>query len=94
MDACDGLGGGATKERVLEFMRDSRIGTYGAAALGLMLAAKVLALGSLPPTLSRGARRRPCGEPRLERGCDRHRQLRARPTASPSRWRMASAPAA
>lgn len=48
-DACDGLGGGTTRERALEIMRDSRLGTYGAAGLGLMLAAKVLALGSLPP---------------------------------------------
>jgi len=48
-DACDGLGGGASRERALEIMRDSRLGTYGAAGLGLMLAAKVLALGSLPP---------------------------------------------
>ena len=29
-DACDGLGGGATRERALEIMRDSRLGTYGA----------------------------------------------------------------
>ncbi len=47
-DACDGLGGGATRDRALAIMRDSRIGTYGAAALGLALAAKVLALGALP----------------------------------------------
>ena len=47
-DACDGLGGGATRERALEIMRDSRLGTYGAAALGLMLAAKVLALSAAP----------------------------------------------
>ena len=32
-DTCDGLGGGATRERALEIMRDSRIGTYGACAL-------------------------------------------------------------
>ena len=30
-------------------MRDSRLGTYGAAGLGLMLAAKVLALAAAPP---------------------------------------------
>lgn len=47
-DACDGLGGGVTRERALEIMRDSRLGTYGAAGLGLMLAGKVLALGALP----------------------------------------------
>ena len=47
-DACDGLGGGATRERALEIMRDSRLGTYGAAGLGLMLAAKILALAAAP----------------------------------------------
>ncbi len=47
-DACDGLGGGATRARALEIMRDSRIGAYGAAGLGLMLAAKVMALAALP----------------------------------------------
>lgn len=47
-DACDGLGGGPTRERALEIMRDSRLGAYGAAGLGLMLAGKVLALGGMP----------------------------------------------
>jgi adenosylcobinamide-GDP ribazoletransferase len=32
-DAADGLGGGRTRERKLEIMRDSRIGTYGVCAL-------------------------------------------------------------
>ncbi len=48
-DACDGLGGGVTRARVLEIMRDSRLGTYGAAGLGLMLAARVAALVALAP---------------------------------------------
>lgn len=47
-DACDGLGGVRPRERVLEIMRDSRIGTYGVLGLGLMLATKVAALASLP----------------------------------------------
>jgi adenosylcobinamide-GDP ribazoletransferase len=47
-DACDGLGGGATPERALAIMRDSRLGTYGAIGLGLVLGAKVLALAALP----------------------------------------------
>lgn len=34
-DTCDGFGGGWTKERILEIMKDSTIGTYG--ALGLIL---------------------------------------------------------
>lgn len=38
-DVADGFGGGRTPERKLEIMRDSRIGTYGAAALivGILL---------------------------------------------------------
>ena len=32
-DTMDGFGGGATRERKLEIMRDSRLGSYGAAAL-------------------------------------------------------------
>ena len=47
-DACDGLGGTRPRERVLEIMRDSRIGTYGVLGLGMMLAAKVAALAALP----------------------------------------------
>ena len=50
-DTCDGLGGGATRERALEIMRDSRLGAYGAAGLGLMLAAKILALAAAPPAV-------------------------------------------
>jgi adenosylcobinamide-GDP ribazoletransferase len=47
-DACDGLGGGSTRERTLEIMRDSRLGTYGTAGLTMMLAGKVACLASLP----------------------------------------------
>lgn len=36
-DTADGFGGGRDRERKLEIMRDSRIGTYGAAALGLSI---------------------------------------------------------
>jgi adenosylcobinamide-GDP ribazoletransferase len=47
-DMCDGFGGGHTRERVLEIMKDSRIGAYGAIGIGCLLAMKVLALSSLP----------------------------------------------
>ncbi|MEM8869788.1 MAG: adenosylcobinamide-GDP ribazoletransferase [Pseudomonadota bacterium] len=47
-DCADGLGGGATRARALEIMRDSRIGTYGALALVLSLILRVSALASLP----------------------------------------------
>lgn len=46
-DAADGLGGGATPERRLEIMKDSRHGTYGVAALCLMLILRVTALAGL-----------------------------------------------
>jgi len=46
-DVADGFGGGATRERKLEIMRDSRIGAYGAAALALSLLLRVGALGAL-----------------------------------------------
>lgn len=48
-DACDGLGGGQTRARVLEIMRDSRLGTYGSLGLGLMVGGKIAVLAALPP---------------------------------------------
>jgi adenosylcobinamide-GDP ribazoletransferase len=47
-DTFDGLGGGATRERALQIMKDSRIGTFGMVALVLTLAIKVAALNALP----------------------------------------------
>jgi adenosylcobinamide-GDP ribazoletransferase len=47
-DSADGFGGGWEREKVLAIMRDSRIGTYGAAALVLSLLARVLLIASLP----------------------------------------------
>ena len=46
-DACDGLGGGWDKAQALTIMKDSRIGSYGAAGLTLMLLAKATALVEL-----------------------------------------------
>ncbi len=46
-DAADGLGGGWSKERVLEIMKDSRIGAYGAMALWCTLTLRWTALWSL-----------------------------------------------
>jgi len=48
-DSFDGFGGGWTKDRVLEIMRDSRIGTYGTLALILVVLGKLNFLSSLPP---------------------------------------------
>jgi adenosylcobinamide-GDP ribazoletransferase len=47
-DSVDGFGGGWEPDRVLAIMRDSHIGTYGAAALALSLLARVLLIASLP----------------------------------------------
>jgi adenosylcobinamide-GDP ribazoletransferase len=47
-DAADGFGGGWSREKILAIMRDSRIGTYGSAALTLSLVSRVLLISSLP----------------------------------------------
>jgi adenosylcobinamide-GDP ribazoletransferase len=46
-DTADGLGGGRTRERKLEIMRDSRIGTYGACALLISLLLRWSALTAI-----------------------------------------------
>jgi adenosylcobinamide-GDP ribazoletransferase len=46
-DAADGLFGGQSIERRLEIMKDSRHGTYGVAALCLLLLLRVTALGAV-----------------------------------------------
>lgn len=46
-DVADGFGGGDTRERRLEIMRDSRIGAYGGVALVLALALRIGALATL-----------------------------------------------
>lgn len=47
-DACDGFGGGYSPEKILLIMKDSRIGTYGAAALCLLLLSRWQTLSLLP----------------------------------------------
>ena len=49
-DAFDGFGGGWTRERALEIMRDSRVGTFGALALIFLALAKYDFLSSLAPS--------------------------------------------
>jgi adenosylcobinamide-GDP ribazoletransferase len=48
-DMCDGFGGGMTRERVFEIMKDSRIGTYGTVGAGLLIALKCTLLAMLDP---------------------------------------------
>jgi adenosylcobinamide-GDP ribazoletransferase len=47
-DAADGFGGGWSKDQILAILKDSRIGSYGAAALVMSLLARYLLLASLP----------------------------------------------
>jgi adenosylcobinamide-GDP ribazoletransferase len=46
-DTIDGFGGGRTRDRKLDIMRDSRIGVYGVCALALSILIRVSALASL-----------------------------------------------
>lgn len=46
-DTFDGLGGSPERERALEIMKDSRLGTYGALVLMLVLLGRVVALAEL-----------------------------------------------
>ncbi len=46
-DFSDGFGGGYTKERILEIMKDSHIGTYGAVSLILLLLLKLFLLSEI-----------------------------------------------
>jgi adenosylcobinamide-GDP ribazoletransferase len=48
-DTFDGFGGGWSIEKRLTIMKDSRIGTYGALALGVGVALRIMALAVLSP---------------------------------------------
>jgi len=48
-DVCDGFGGGWTKQKILEIMKDSRIGTYGVIGLILILSLKFSFLYHMNP---------------------------------------------
>jgi adenosylcobinamide-GDP ribazoletransferase len=47
-DFCDGFGGGHTPDRVLEIMKDSRIGSYGTLALILAVGLRAACMMALP----------------------------------------------
>lgn len=47
-DVCDGFGGGWNKENILEYMKDSRLGTFGVIGLISVLFFKFFCLRSLP----------------------------------------------
>jgi adenosylcobinamide-GDP ribazoletransferase len=48
IDVCDGFGSGWNKDRILEIMKDSRIGAFGVLGICLLIALKLAALVSLP----------------------------------------------
>ncbi|MEL7111821.1 MAG: adenosylcobinamide-GDP ribazoletransferase [Pseudomonadota bacterium] len=50
-DTFDGVGGGLTRDKALQIMKDSRLGTYGTLALILALALKAATLMALTPLL-------------------------------------------
>ena len=54
-DMVDGLGGGWEKPRILEIMKDSRVGSYGVVAMVLALLGKFTLLNSLDGALVRYA---------------------------------------
>src|SRR5258708_1431413 len=47
-DSCDGFGGGTTSEHVLAIMKDSRVGTYAAIGISMMLGMKWTTLVVIP----------------------------------------------
>jgi adenosylcobinamide-GDP ribazoletransferase len=51
VDVCDGFGGGMQKERVLEIMKDSRVGAYGAIGVALLLILKCTVLTAMATML-------------------------------------------
>jgi adenosylcobinamide-GDP ribazoletransferase len=48
MDTCDGLFGGRTRERKVEIMRDSRVGSFGVLGAACVLLLKFALLASIP----------------------------------------------
>jgi adenosylcobinamide-GDP ribazoletransferase len=50
-DVCDGFGGGYGKERILEIMKDSQIGTYGALGLIFLMGLKISLLSTFPDVM-------------------------------------------
>lgn len=55
-DFCDGFGGGTTRERTLEIMKDSHIGTYGVLGLILYYMLIIATIHSAAPLFAPGIR--------------------------------------
>jgi adenosylcobinamide-GDP ribazoletransferase len=54
-DFCDAFGGVASGDRALTIMKDSRIGSYGALGLGLVVLLRLGAMVAMPPMLAMAA---------------------------------------
>jgi len=50
-DVCDAFGGGWTKERILEIMKDSNVGVFGLVGILLLLALKMALLAYIPSSI-------------------------------------------
>ena len=50
-DVCDAFGGGWTPEKILDIMKDSRVGAYGALGMFMMILTKILTLSAIPAGL-------------------------------------------
>lgn len=48
-DFCDGFGGGYTKSKILDIMKDSQIGTYGGLSLVFLVLMKLLLISEIDP---------------------------------------------
>ena len=51
-DCADGFGGGETRAQKLDIMKDSRVGSYGALALIIIMVARIAALSAFPADLN------------------------------------------
>jgi adenosylcobinamide-GDP ribazoletransferase len=47
-DTCDGLGGGWSKKQILEIMKDSRIGVFGAIGVAMLILTKFISISHMP----------------------------------------------
>ncbi len=50
-DTMDGVGGGVSRDDALAIMKDSRVGTYGALALVVVVVLKIAALAAMTPAM-------------------------------------------
>lgn len=49
-DCCDGFGGGQTREKIIEIMKDSRLGSFGALGLIGLIGFKIALFNNIPAT--------------------------------------------